>query len=78
MIRQSGKFSAVGDDGHEYIVLIYTDIIDVGHLVDPTATIKGLKSLQTVDGMAVNRREKGEYEIVETGVILRSSAADAP
>jgi putative component of toxin-antitoxin plasmid stabilization module len=78
MKRQTGRFTASGDDGRQYTVYIYTDVIDAGTFGDPNAVVEGLKELRTSDGMAVNHRQKGEYQVVQTGVVLRSSSPDAP
>lgn len=78
MKRQTGSFVATGDDGREYTVYIYTEFVDAGSRRNPRAVVQGLKELRTSDGMAVNRLQKGEYQIEETGVVLRSDSADAP
>lgn len=72
------SFSAQDDTGKAYILHVYVDILDAGTFDNPTATIEGLKSLQTSDGEPVNRLEKGRYEIVRTGQQLNSSEPDAP
>ena len=78
MKKRSGSFSATGNDGRQYRVYIYTDFIDAGSFEDPNAVVEGLKELRTSDGMPINRRQQGEYEIVQTGVVLRSSSPEAP
>lgn len=40
--------------------------------------VEGLKELRTPDGLHVNRLGRGEYQIVQTGVSLRSNSPDAP
>jgi putative component of toxin-antitoxin plasmid stabilization module len=78
MLKMTGSFSATGDDGRQYEVYIYTNFIKAGTFGDPNAVVEGLKELRTSDGMAINRLQQGEYEIVQTGVVLRSSSPDAP
>jgi hypothetical protein len=78
MKKYNGSFPATGDDGRQYTVCIYTDFIDAANSEDPNAVAEGLKELRTSDGMAVRRRDKGEYQVVQTGVILRSYSPDAP
>ena len=78
MKRRTGTFMVDGNDGRSYTIYIYTDFINAGTLDDPRAEIEGLKELRTSDGKAVNRLSKGEYQVVQTGVILRSSESDAP
>ncbi len=77
-IKQTGKFTASGSDGRAYTVYIYTNYIDTGNFIDPNAFVEGLKELRTSDGLAVNRHKKGEYEIVQTGVLLKSNSVEAP
>jgi hypothetical protein len=78
MKKQTGQFSAVGDDGRQYTIFIYTDFTDAGNFEDPHAAVEGMKELRTSDGMRVNRLQQGEYVVVQTGVILRSSSPGAP
>ena len=78
MKKRTGSFRATGSDGRQYTVHIYTDFIDVGSFGDPNAVAEGLKELQTSDGMLVNRLQQGQYEIVQTGVVLRSNSPAAP
>lgn len=78
MKRRTGMFSAVGDDSCQYTVHILTDFIDASSHDDPRAVIKGMKELRTSDGMAVDRLQKGEYKIIQTGIILHSTDPAAP
>ena len=45
---------------------------------DPNAIVGGGVRFRTADGMAVNRLDKGVYQIVQTGVIVRCDSPDAP
>jgi hypothetical protein len=67
MRRRTGQFTALDNDGRSYTIHIYT-----------YCTREGAKELQMPAGQPVNRRDKGVYEIVTSGVILRSSAPNAP
>ncbi|MDH4317121.1 MAG: hypothetical protein OEV64_01905 [Desulfobulbaceae bacterium] len=78
MMEQLGSFGATGNDGNHYTVVIYQKYINVGTLENPSAVAEGMKILHTADGMHVNRHKQGEYEIVETGVILNSKSPEAP
>ena len=78
MKKRTDSFSATGNDGLQYTVYIYTDFINAGSFEDPNAIVKGIKELRTSDGMLVKRRKQGEYEIVQTGVVLRSNSPQAP
>ncbi len=71
-------FEAVGDDGRNYVLNVFVEIIDAKTQGDPEAEIPGLKSIKTSDGESVNRVSKGRYQIVSTGVELTADAADAP
>jgi len=77
-IRHTGSFIAVGEDGSERKLHIFTQIIDAGTLDNPDAELEGLKELRTDDGKAVNRLEKGKYQVVVTGETLRSDSPNAP
>jgi hypothetical protein len=79
MKKLKGSFVATGDNGQDYDIEIYVDVIDVKSHNNPNATIEGgVKSLQTVDGLSVNRTAKGEYVIVQSGLRLHSDSPDAP
>lgn len=77
-IRHVSSFSAVGEDGRTETIHVFVDVLDAGTRADPNAGIEGLKLLRTDTGDAVNRLEKGEYEVVATGEILRSDDPNAP
>ena len=72
------EFTATDEDGTEHRLLVYQQFIPAGSFDDPSAVIPGLRRIVTEDGESVNRVRKGEYEIVQTGVRLRSSDPDAP
>ena len=78
MQKLKGKFVAKGDDGQDYVIEIYVNLIDAGTYDDPNATIEGVKSLLTEGGLLVNRIGKGEYLIVQTDLRLHSDSSDAP
>jgi hypothetical protein len=72
------NFALTKDDGTPVTLHVYQDQVPVPTRPDPTATVPGIKRIVTAEGLTVNRRDKGEYEIVQTGEILRSSHPDAP
>ena len=76
--KHAGSVRAVEVGGNEHILHICTTMIEVPTRGDLNAEIEGMKELRTDEGLAVNRLGKGEYEIVQTGEILRSQAPDAP
>ena len=78
MQRCTGSYSAEGDDGRSYTVEAWTNFVGRGNLPDPAAEVAGAKTLCTSDGQSLNRRAKGEYVIVATGVVLRSNDPNAP
>ena len=71
MERKTNEFTARSDDGQEYTIYEYTDVIDAGNLNDPNATIRGAKRLCTSEGEDVNFKGEEVYEIVTSGIILR-------
>jgi len=70
--------TAQGDDGRQYSLYIYTAAARSGTRIPNRSANVGNIDLATSDGQLVRWRAKGLYEIVATGVILRSSALDAP
>ena len=78
MERQTGTFTAQDQTGKIHTIYEYTDVMDVGTLDNPSATMPGMRRLRTSDGQVVNYKQKGVYEIVATGVILKSNDPKAP
>jgi hypothetical protein len=78
MEEASYQFTAVDDAGIPYRLVVYEERVSVATRADPSAVAPGLKRIVTEDGQSVNGLKKGEYQIVTTGVILRSSDPDAP
>jgi len=76
--KHTGSFRAVDEEGNEHTLDIWTTMIETPTRGDPDARIEGLKELRTEDGLAVNRMEKGKYQVVQTGQILRSQDREAP
>lgn len=72
------EFTAVDDSGREYRLRVYQEYVSVGTRADPSAVAPGMKRIVTEDGESVKLLGKGDYQIVVTGVILRSSDPDAP
>lgn len=68
-IESLGSFRAVSNDGHEYEVIEYQDVIDAGSFDDPNAEVPGLRSFRTADGRAVNFRGGNSFEIVDVSPI---------
>jgi hypothetical protein len=80
MLRHTATFGATGDDGGKYTVHVFTDFIPAPTPQNPSAEWEwqGPKRLRTSAGRAVTRRARGEYQIVRTGVILRTGDPAAP
>jgi hypothetical protein len=78
MRRKIGQFIATDENGRRYTLLIFTNIIKAGTFENPRVGVEGMKELKTFEGMAVNRLEKDKYQIVQTGIIVRSDSPDAP
>lgn len=72
------QFTAVDDAGTEHRLLVYQKQVPAPTRKDSKAVIPGLKRIVTEYGDTTNRLKKGEYQIVATGVVLRSSDPDAP
>jgi hypothetical protein len=72
------SFSALDPDGNIVWIDIFEEIsaplTHRGH-ADPTP---GRRVMRTRDGQHVNPYAKGEYQVMPSGVILRSDSPDAP
>ena len=64
LIEQTGSFEAKSENGDNYTILIFTEMLQV-RPGDDSKWIEGLKSLKTSDGTDVNRVDKGEYLIMD-------------
>jgi hypothetical protein len=62
----TASFPAQGEDGRSYSVEVWTD------------EASGVQSLRTSTGMILKRLNKGQYQIVTTKVVLRSTDPQAP
>jgi len=78
MKRHTRMITAQGNDSLPYVLYIYTN--DASAQVHPHSSIIGESTIElaTSDGQLVRWRAKGLYEIVGTGIVLRSYALDAP
>ena len=77
-LRHTGTFSARSEFGREYTIHIYTEFSDVRAREAPSEIVGGVQELRTPEGLVVTRLAKGEYQVAQTGVRLRSDAPDAP
>jgi len=76
---QKGSFKAKSDDGSEVEIIIYrTEIASRSADVSDEAPHHGMINLKTRDGSPVNRIIKGTYQVVDTGLVVRSSSPMAP
>jgi hypothetical protein len=64
------EFTVQVPDGRRFAVLEHTSMIDAGSHDGP-GEIRGLRELRTADGLAVNVRGDGTYEIVALGLTAR-------
>jgi hypothetical protein len=78
MKRYTRIITAHGDDGRQYSLYIYSDSALPGTRTASQVPMGGSTDLATSDGHLVRWRAKGVYEIVATGVVLRSAERDAP
>jgi hypothetical protein len=75
MKRKVGQFQARSDDGRVFTIYEWQEVVAVGTLAAPQDTLTGLKELRTAEGIAVNSKGKGEYEIVALGLSVRLLAS---
>ena len=78
MKRHTGIVTAYGDDGRLYTLYIYTNNVPARTYPQRRPMIESAIELATSDGQPVRGRAKGLYEIITTGVLLRSYTSDAP
>lgn len=74
MEHQTDQFLAISDDGREFLISEYRDVIDAGHLHEPHKTVYGrLRRFETAEGHDVNHLEDGTFQIVELNLIVRKA-----
>ena len=78
MKRYTRIISAHGDDGQQYSLYVYSDSAHAETRTASRTPMGASIDLATSDGQLVRWRAKGVYEIVSTGVVLRSAQQDAP
>lgn len=66
--QQTDKFVVRGDDGNDYLVIEYTEILDDSAMGRLGSTKEGVRSYQTADGRTVNRRGD-QFNIVGDGLV---------
>jgi hypothetical protein len=71
--QHTGTFTATSAAGAVFTVLVFTPIIVVGSQSGARRS-RGRKTFQTSDGYAIDRREKGLYELPELGGLVVRSA----
>lgn len=77
-LEHTNTLEATSDGGDTYTIFEFTTIHEI-RSSSGYSEVPGLKELRTADGHAVNRREKGVYEIVNLGgLVVRSSDPNAP
>jgi hypothetical protein len=83
--RQTGKTIAKDSEGKEYTVVAVTTFIDAPRVGSARKEFAGSQEFFVSveeDGIRVSKGVKrisqGEYEIIDSGVRLRSDAEDAP
>ena len=78
MNKKTHTFDAISTSGRIYTLHVYVDQIDLSGFGAPGATLPGGATLKTSEGQTCNYVEKGRYQIVMTGEILRSADPLAP
>lgn len=77
-MRHQSSFHARDEEGNERLLDVYVKVLHARTHGNPNAEIEGLKSIRTEHGGKINRIEKGEYMVVDSGEILTSDDPDAP
>lgn len=77
MQKKTGSFPAKGSDGRDYTINVFADIVSGATRGQPNATADGMLELKTSEGDRVNPLGSGNYQVLQTGVILHSDSPDA-
>ena len=80
MKKLTKTFNAISDDGQKFTIYEFTKYLNAGSFENPNKTIEGTKELRTSDNEAVNRLEKGKYEILNPfgNIKVTSNDPNAP
>lgn len=71
MERITDEFVVQAESGQTFTIQEFTNFVSAGHRDNPKATVPGMKRLMVTNGMHVNFKEDGLYEIMELGIIAR-------
>jgi hypothetical protein len=69
MRSEVGRFEAKADNGQQFTIIEYQDVITAGTLENPHATDPEAIDLFTSDGERVMFKYEGTYEIISSGLI---------
>jgi hypothetical protein len=69
------EFDCMDDDGTQFTVYVYQDIIPAGHLKDTGRTIGGMKRLELDDGTLLSPIDSNTFTTL-SGLILRRIDTD--
>jgi hypothetical protein len=75
--KEIGRFIATESTGREHTVVVLQEFLESKVLDATTSIIATTKCLRTLDGVSVNRFEKGRYEIVGEPTVSVTSADPA-
>ncbi len=73
MVVRKRLFVAKDEKGTAYVIDEFQEIIRT-----PQGSIDGATTLKTLRGQHVNRKKRGEYEIVELGIVVHSDDPNCP
>jgi hypothetical protein len=77
-VEQTGSFIATDERGGRHWLLVFTEYVRMPAKGKGGAKEKeGATSIRTTEGKPVDRRGKGEYRVMETGIKLTSDDPDA-
>jgi hypothetical protein len=75
-MRRTQQIVATDSNGKRRVLNVWVKSIDTSTL-QGRSSIDGLPAIRTEDDLAVNRLERGHYQIVATGEILKSNDPNA-
>lgn len=63
--KQTDEFVVRAEGENEFVVIEYTNYVEVQSMGQPPNVLEGLKEYRTTEGYAVNKLSEDAYEILE-------------
>jgi hypothetical protein len=63
-------FTALDENGSEYKVIEWQELIGAGTLANPNHYVEGILIFRLASGAFLNRKSEGKYEVVSDGTLI--------